>query len=309
MCIIAIKPQGAKLQSEDTLKAMFSHNPNGAGFMYPHNGMVQIRKGFMDYDSFRQALANTITHIGEDAPIVMHFRITTHGGTCPSNTHPFPLTKKIAEMRATSCSAKVGVVHNGIINIKPRSEDVSDTMEYIASILAPIYRRNKKFWKTQRILNGVADTINGSRMAFLTGDGEIIRVGTWVQDGEYWYSNDSFKPADTRWIMYGWHDDEDYCKYYDTQYYGNGVTDKYESARLSWEKNANIWLKLVPLTDDDIVQDEHGNLWCGEYHAIDSKHRVYEIDIDDAIAYETKSRTYGYVPYDRQKAIYFQLAS
>ena len=40
MCIICAKPQGAKLPTEETLRAMFTHNPHGAGFMYARNGRV-----------------------------------------------------------------------------------------------------------------------------------------------------------------------------------------------------------------------------------------------------------------------------
>jgi len=311
MCIIAIKPQGAKLPTEDTLKTMFTRNPDGAGFMFPMNGRVEIRKGFMTYEGFKQALDNVVTHIGEDAPIVMHFRITTHGGTSPQNCHPFPLTKKVGEMKQLSCSASVGVAHNGIINIKTRATDISDTMEYISSVLAPVYRRNKKFWKTQRILNGIADTINGSRLAILTGAGEVIRIGKWVQDGDLWYSNDGFKPYDySRW-SYLWDADVDdyYESYYGKDYKNYKPTASANDVRKPWEGKSMLYTKLMPLEKDDIVEDDDGDLWWGEYYAIDSRHRVYEIDIDDCTARLTTSHTYSYVQYDKRKAIYFELAA
>lgn len=302
MCIIAIKPSGAELPSAETIKRMFTVNPQGAGFMYSYKGRVEIRKGFMTLESFTQALHNVYDRLGKNTPIVMHFRITTHGGTCPENTHPFPLSKNIADMKRTSCNANIGIAHNGIINIKTRDSSVVDTQEYIASVMYPIYRRNHRFYKTQRILNGIRDTINGSRMAILTGDGKVIRIGTWVQDGELWYSNDGFKPQAIHWA-YSWDNDDYYSRYAHAD-----SKRTYVSPRAPWEYNACLMMNIMPLPVDETYKDSNGYMWGGFPMGIDRSGRLYELDDEDGIAYEAGAYIADNVEYDRSKATYYEVA-
>lgn len=301
MCIIAIKPRGAKLPADETLRTMFSHNPDGAGFMFPMNGRVEIRKGFMTYDGFTQALKNVLDRLGEDTPVVMHFRITTHGGTCPENTHPFPLTKDIGAMHRLSTTCEIGVAHNGIIHtVTPRAKDVSDTMEYIADVVYPVWRKNHKFFKTQRILNGIRDTISGSRMCFMTGTGDVYRVGTWVENDGLFYSNESFKPWTHTFVPYTY----TYTPKVPVPY----SAPSYESDRLPWEDNARIFKNLMPLDYDDMVCDDDGKLQNGDWYAIDRNRRVYAIDCDDCVAILTDAHVVTPVHYDRAKAILFEVA-
>ena len=296
MCIIAIKPRGAKLPSDETLRRMFAHNPHGAGFMFPCNGLVEIRKGFMTYDGFRQALRNVCDRLGEDTPLVMHFRITTHGGTCPENTHPFPLTNEIADMRRLSSHAKIGVAHNGIINsVKPRANNVSDTMEFTASVLFPVFRKNHKFFKTQRIMNSIRDSINGSRMCFMDGAGEIYRVGAWIQDGGCWYSNDSFRANDMRWT---WTPSKALT----------GTKHTYTSVRLPWEDHSRIFMKIMPLCASGSYRDVNGFLWGDCMLGVDQFGRLYELDPEDGVAYEAETYLADDVKYDKSRAIYFEVA-
>lgn len=42
MCIIVYKPEGATMPSTDTLRRCFEENPDGAGFMWPERGRVQL---------------------------------------------------------------------------------------------------------------------------------------------------------------------------------------------------------------------------------------------------------------------------
>jgi hypothetical protein len=307
MCIIAIKPAGQKLPNEETIKRMFAKNPHGAGFMYTYNGRVEIRKGFMTYEGFAQALRNVHDRIGDKSPIVMHFRITTHGGTCPENTHPFPLSSDIADMKRLSTSAKIGIAHNGIINIKTRDNTVSDTQEYIADIIAPIYKHSHRFYKKQRYLDGIRDTINGSRMCFLTGDGKVYRVGKWVQDGGCWYSNDGFKKTEWTYTYtpYSWSGKS----VTNDDYYSKHEADtkrKYESARLPWERST--WVEIMPLDETETYKDSDGFLWSGYALGIDRLGRMYELDYEDGIAYESHAYIRDNVTYDRESASYFMVA-
>lgn len=294
MCIICAKPQGAKLPNEETLRAMFAHNPHGAGFMYASNGRVEIRKGFMDYDTFRQALANTLKRIGDDAALVMHFRITTHGGTCPENTHPFPLTFDIEKMHRTSCSTHVGVAHNGIIHtVMPRAADVSDTMEFIASVLVSVARKNPTWYRVPRTVRNIEREITGSRLAIMLGTGEIVRIGTWINQDGCWYSNDSYKTHDSRWTA--------------PDQTGTKHTSTY-ARRLPWERDARIYAYLMPLGADDVICDDDGNTYPGEWFAITQSRRVFSIDIDECVAEETDAHLLTPTRYDRTKSVLFEIA-
>ena len=146
MCIIAIKSRGVELPSEEILQNMWRANRDGAGFMYAKDGAVHIKKGFMTYESFIAEIRK-LGSSGEmrNLPLIMHFRITTHGGTKPENTHPFPVTDSIGVLKKLNSTTKLGMAHNGIIDILPR-EGISDTMEYTASQLAPLSRALPKFY-------------------------------------------------------------------------------------------------------------------------------------------------------------------
>ena len=58
MCIIAIKEKGVAMPDLETLNNMWNNNPDGAGYMFPFDGKVHIRKGFMSLKSSLKTLIN-----------------------------------------------------------------------------------------------------------------------------------------------------------------------------------------------------------------------------------------------------------
>ena len=56
MCIICVSPARTRQPSVSQIKTMFAHNPHGAGYMYARGGRVHIHKGFMDVESFLEAI-------------------------------------------------------------------------------------------------------------------------------------------------------------------------------------------------------------------------------------------------------------
>lgn len=326
MCIICVKPQGVKLPDNSKLQNMFTNNPHGAGFMYTKDGKVEIRKGFMTYADFKLALDKACAEGADAGAMVMHFRITTHGGTCPQNTHPFPLTDNIGELRSLATNCDVGVAHNGIINIKTRNKETSDTQEFIASVLTPVYKCDPKFWESERIRNGIAEAINGSRMAILTGAGEVCMIGNFIVNDGCCYSNDSFEPFDSRW--FNWLDELDKldggsrdCPPWSGKHKRKtkrqrklekkakmaAATDTRESVRMPWEQYSTIILKLMPLAPNEYVVGEEGVEYEGPYHAIDGMGRIFYIDPENAFAYETYDTVQNGKRYDKRLAEYYEL--
>ena len=211
MCIISAKPAGIPMPDETTLRNMWDANPDGAGFMCPvtvkRNGklvnLVQIEKGFMSWEAFKSALDNLASHIDlTTTALVMHFRITTHGGTCPELTHPFPVTSSTSVLKKPRSTAQIGIAHNGIISSVSPSKDMSDTAEYVRSQLAPLAKALPRFYENPDALELVKNAI-GSKMAILSPEGNIITIGDFNEKDGVLYSNYSHEPRKWSFNTYG----------------------------------------------------------------------------------------------------------
>lgn len=196
MCIIVAKPAGIQCPDLETLETCFNSNPDGAGLMWADGDQVRIIKGFMAFDEFSSTLKalGDVTNTG----LVMHFRITTHGGTRPECCHPFPLTDDDTALRALDTTTAVGVAHNGVIHGQATDATTSDTMAYIRDVLAPLQRMAGDLLASDDAMTVVESTV-GSKLAFLEPDGAITTVGDFIEDNGVFYSNSSFKPAPRMW--------------------------------------------------------------------------------------------------------------
>ena len=298
MCIIAIKPAGVQFPADTTLSTMWINNPDGAGFMYPSKGKVCIRKGFMNYDSFMDAI-DTLKKSSADLvnmPIVFHFRITTHGGTKPENCHPFAITDNVAILQKPLIYTDVGVAHNGIIDIVPR-EDISDTMEYVVSQLSVIKAINRKFYEQKRFLQLIENAIK-SKMVFLAGDGTVAKVGEFVTDDDGMiYSNTSYIPR-VSYSKYDYSLPYGYCYGYDGYVYKDQT-----------DLSGSDVKALMLLSDADAkrpIHTKNGGLIDLDCYAIDKKGRLYRIDYDTGCAYRDGSVSLAdKVRFDTNKADHY----
>ena len=194
MCVIVYKPKGADFPSKETLQQCWTKNDDGAGFMFPYKNRVEIRKGFMTFDDFYNALQETIRLQGKRKAYVMHFRITTQGGVQAKLTHPYPLSKNMEDLKELTFSSDIGVAHNGIISLTSSSynKDHNDTMEFITDYLSLLIK-NRNFYKSEDTLKLIKKLCK-SKLCILDGSGHTQLVGDFIQgeDGCY-YSNESFK--------------------------------------------------------------------------------------------------------------------
>lgn len=138
----------------------------------------------------------------------MHFRITTHGNTSPQNTHPFPISRKIKDLKKTSVVTDVGVAHNGIIPIKCIPK-LSDTQTYIVKKLSAIKNIQPNFYTNKYIVQRIENDIQ-SKMCFLTNNGEIHTIGKFIEENGVLYSNSSYEEYSYfRWLDgFSLYDDE-----------------------------------------------------------------------------------------------------
>ena len=181
MCIIAIKKKNKELPDEEIFQTMFKNNSDGAGFMYNYEGKVIIQKGYMTYDSFKAALNKLCTKVDVyTTAIVFHFRIATHGSVSPALCHPFPLSHKIPMLKKLYSASRIGIVHNGIIPIKPR-KGISDTMEYIATVLAKREKYNKEFYKSKKIRKAILSLRQGCGSVLMRRSTDETSMSLWSE--------------------------------------------------------------------------------------------------------------------------------
>lgn len=198
MCIIVFKPSGEKMPKRKRLMKCWENNPDGAGYMFPSNNQVIIKKGFMDYSDFIQSLQDDYKKYGEQTPFVLHFRISTQGGVKKGLTHPFPFSNNMEDMKKTRVKCQIGVAHNGIIDLttesywKRKEVDYNDTMKFIAEYMTLIID-NFDWHKNKGKVKLIERLISGSRMAVMDGLGHTELIGNWVEDDGIFYSNNYYK--------------------------------------------------------------------------------------------------------------------
>lgn len=218
MCIIVVKEKGFAFPTEEILKSCFESNPDGAGFMVATGKEVVIRKGFMDFKSFINALNKARKEFGDNKTYVMHFRITTQAGVRPDCTHPYPISENMDDLRKLTFKCKVGIAHNGIISLTSQSHcdygkrtkgaiTYNDTMLFVTEYLS-----NMKKLK-QSIIETLAP---GNRFAVLYKDGTCNVMGHgWINDNGIQYSNNTYLPYVPTGYSFWGSDERDYDNDYD----------------------------------------------------------------------------------------------
>lgn len=181
MCIIVYKPANVSVDIS-TLFTCNENNPDGAGYMFPCEGRLLIRKGYFEFDDFHAAWEKTEKIHGESLPVVFHFRIATSGRIDKENCHPHRITRDL------------GMVHNGILSCVtvPKHGMFSDTVLYRNRYLGNM--KGSSLHKTG-FLRALSRHIGtGNKFAFMNGQGKVTICnedqGVW-KDG-LWFSNYSF---------------------------------------------------------------------------------------------------------------------
>lgn len=188
MCVIAASRSGMPQPSENDLRAMWLHNPDGAGYMVARSGKVYIHKGFMSFDDFIGAVRRERFTDGDS--VVYHFRISTQAGKTPEMTHPFPLTSRLPDLEQLDLSCPVGIAHNGIIRITTDFFETrySDTALFIAHYMSRLIRSENDLHDS-RVTDIIRELGGWSKFAIMTGTGEVVTIGNWAESNGYEVSN------------------------------------------------------------------------------------------------------------------------
>lgn len=217
MCIAIAKPIGVDIPNDDILTNCFHNNPDGAGFAFNHNNEVIIRKGYMTLKDFLDAFHKYNEKFDfKNRGVLIHTRITTHGGTNPQMCHPFPINSDEGALKKIEYASPYAVIHNGIISLTSseasKKKDMSDTAIFVQKYLTKI-ASNKKWFSCKSNIDLIEELID-SKMAILNSNGKIIMTSGFTEDKGIFYSNSSYK--EDRFKYFDYYDDDYY-------YYGGKV--------------------------------------------------------------------------------------
>lgn len=185
MCIIIVKPAGIAFPTEAVLRNCWSSNRDGFGAMYrKEDGKIQIEKGYM---TLNEVLNWRARHAASllNTDVVMHFRLSTHGGVSAGNTHPFPITDHIGDLRRLNFVCDRAIAHNGILNEFGRAKSsLSDTMifvKHLAGMNAPTFI-------------GSAISKQTGKFVYMNGT-DTIMFGIFNEENGIFYSNYSYRTS------------------------------------------------------------------------------------------------------------------
>jgi len=226
MCIAIYKPSNADLPTLEQMNNCWESNPDGFGYCIRKDGKVEIHKGFMKQAQMVAEYEKLKKYKNYD--ILMHFRIATHGGVNPQNTHPFPITDNIKDLGKQFIVCSKALIHNGILPIEPRKNKISDTAE-LALRLGEAGLRNVE---AVRLLDGFTGT---NKIALMNGVG-VVTLGKWIEEKGVYYSNSTYSYSTYR----------AYTKSYDYggTYYGYGGygTTSYNASKTNnWNSGWGKW--------------------------------------------------------------------
>ena len=171
MCIIIVKPAGAKMPPKAILDRCAALNPHGFGFATKN----RIYKT-LSYSEFFDATKR----IRKDEAAILHFRYATHGSIKLENCHPFR-------------DAKTGVsfAHNGVLDIVPIG-DMTDSETAFRTVLVPTIKEHG--FDSDEFMLTAYEIKGPSRFAFIDSKGNYRMYGNFIQHNECWYSNRNFLP-------------------------------------------------------------------------------------------------------------------
>lgn len=230
MCVIMSKPENVAFPEMNILKNCWDNNPDMGGFMYALDGKVHIHKGFMTWESFKEALDKARKKTGDKVPYVCHFRISTQGYD-KACCQPFPLSGNMNNLKRLKSESNIGVAHNGILSLtSDGSKDYSDTMKFITDYLVNIVR-SYDWYKDNRTVKLISNLIKGSRFAILDKKGIINLLGEgWIEEKGCCFSNSTYS----------------YKRYV---YTGSGSL--WDDPKYVWDKQTRSWKYVYNKEDDD----------------------------------------------------------
>lgn len=257
MCVIAFSPKGVDIPTEQQIKSMWSHNPDGAGYAYvSKKGKVIYRKGFMKLNDLLKELEAPERF--KNTNFALHFRIGTSGENDKATCHPFPISNNFGELRKTEGETDSVLFHNGILSQGGLASPLaSDTQDFVIAMSPLLQKYNRS--KTRDFF--IEELTKGSRLLILYKNNAFKMFGDWQKDGDIWVSNLSYK-YDYQWYgsgYYGWHNymyDDD-GEFYDSYYGKPKKTEVTTNEKRVDTKEANdLWKEVIDKEYKYVTEEE-----------------------------------------------------
>ena len=281
MCVIVHKERGKDLPSNEIIEKCFKKNPDGSGILLHRNGtkIVEIHKGFMKLDDFKTALGDL--NVRKEDDLVLHFRITTSGGTNPENCHPFPISSKVEDLKATRINSPLAFVHNGVLGKGDDSLKISDTQVFVKDVIS---REEISRHLDNKEVQKVIEKMAGSQRFFIADAEKDIfkRFGTWYEDGGLWFSNMHWKTHVYSYSGFGWGSGYSSSASYSYNGYDYSYGDYYgrNYGTTGSKKVPDINSVLCPYCDKEmeLMMEGHGAFMCPECGTVynDETFEIYD---------------------------------
>ena len=169
MCVIIYKPVGVEIPSKALLNKAQYINPHGCGFCTP----TQSYKG-LSYNQFLKKLSK----VDKSEPLLIHFRLATHGSIRKGNCHPFYDNQTDTQF-----------MHNGILyGVRP-NKDLTDSECAFRWFIQPLINKYGLF--SNEVTNEVNKLIGLSKFALMQGD-NVKLFGDFICSNDLYFSNQRF---------------------------------------------------------------------------------------------------------------------
>lgn len=257
MCIIAYKPAGIDMLSDDLIRHLFKKNPDGAGIMYPEAGKVHIQKGFMKVESLLDFLhtAGEANGNWNLVPVVLHFRIGTAGLNDELNCHPYP----IGAENAVQGDYDLAMAHNGILYEfnPPKGSKINDTQEFIHEMLDGMKPELLNDPTVRKLITKVASP---SRLCFMDGRGNVTMIGNFFEDSGCYYSNEGYKQV--TYTTSRWYDYPSYSHYTQSKLFNDDCLTSKKDSPAVLETPDSVSLDYSDYSDGLSFEDKFEQISC-----------------------------------------------
>lgn len=204
MCLIAIAGKDKDKYSKEFINGLITAsitNSDGIGFAYKKDKTkeVYISKG---YKTINKALAAMRKKkIGKKDELIVHLRIGNRGEVNTDMCHPFVIANNATDILQNKTIVNQPVMaHNGTFYNYGLNSKYSDTFHFILEFLSKskimdILEDNLEFFKDIFSIK-----LSTNRLVFLFPNSEtnFIKIGDWVSENGYFYSNKSFEDRSIR---------------------------------------------------------------------------------------------------------------
>lgn len=199
MCLIAVAPKGTDKYSDEFIRGLFNGsvtNTDGIGFAFKRDKTkkVYISKGYKNIEDVIKELKSK--KLSKNDELIVHLRIGNRGSVNTEMCHPFVLAKEKENILSNDKYVNYPVMaHNGTFYSYNNDHYYSDTYKFIAEfmyhpLIIQLLKDDKIFFKET-----FSTKLSTNKLSFLfpNCDTNLILIGDFKENNNYFYSNDSYK--------------------------------------------------------------------------------------------------------------------